>query len=64
VRTGHFPKEFSKGLHRAFELRQKAGYMEDAEVATEDVAEIRPVAERFVAAAEKFLLEMNAIEGR
>lgn len=56
VRTGLFPKELSKSLHRAFELRQRADYMEDAGVTAEDVAEVRPVAERFVTAAEKFLL--------
>jgi uncharacterized protein (UPF0332 family) len=64
VRAGHFPKELSKSLHRAFELRQKADYMEEVEVATEDVAEIRPAAEQFVAAAEKFLLEMTAINSQ
>jgi hypothetical protein len=29
--------------------------MEEAEVTSEDVAEVRPVAEEFVAAAEKYL---------
>jgi uncharacterized protein (UPF0332 family) len=56
VKTGLFPKEMSKALHRAFELRQKSDYMEEAEVAAEDVAEIRPAAELFVDGAEALLL--------
>lgn len=59
VKTGTFPKEMSKGLHRAFELRQKGDYMEDTEVTPDDVAEIRAVAEKFVEVAEKFLLSSN-----
>lgn len=59
VKTGTFPKEMSKTLHRAFELRQKGDYMEETEVAADDVAEIRPVAEQFVESAERFLLKGN-----
>lgn len=59
VKTGVFPKEMSKVMHRAFELRQKGDYMEETEVTADDVAEIRPAAERFVASAEKFLLGGN-----
>ena len=57
VKTGQFPKEISKTLHRAFELRQKGDYMEETEVTVNDVAEIRPVAEQFVECAERFLLQ-------
>lgn len=56
VKTGLFPKEMSKALHRAFELRQKGDYMEEAEVAAEDIAEIRPAAELFVKGASALLL--------
>lgn len=59
VKTGAFPKEMSKALHRAFELRQKGDYMEETEVTADDVAEIRPVAEQFVESAERFLLGGN-----
>jgi uncharacterized protein (UPF0332 family) len=59
VKTGTFPKEMSKALHRAFELRQKGDYMEETEVTADDVAEIRPVAEQFVVSAERFLLGGN-----
>ena len=56
VKTGLFSKEMSKALHRAFELRQKGDYMEEAEVTSDDVAEIRPAAEQFVEYAERYLL--------
>lgn len=59
VKTGLFTKEMSKALHRAFELRQKGDYMEEAEVAAEDIAEIRPAAERFVEGAEALLLNRS-----
>jgi len=56
VKTGAFPKNMSKALHRAFELRQKGDYMEEAEVTADDIADIRPVTEQFVVYAERFLL--------
>jgi len=59
VKTGAFPKEMSKALHWAFELRQKGDYMEETEVTADEVAEIRPVAEQFVESAERFLLGGN-----
>lgn len=59
VKTGLFPKEMSKALHRAFELRQKGDYLEEAEVAVEDIAEIRPAAELFVGGAEALLLNRS-----
>jgi len=59
VKAGAFPKEMSKVLHRAFELRQKGDYMEETEVTADDVAEIRPVAEQFVGSVERFLLGDN-----
>lgn len=62
VRVGHFPKELSKALHRGFELRQKADYLEEVEVTAEDIAEMRPIAERFVTDAEKYLAGEHAID--
>jgi len=38
IKSGIFDKELSKTLHRAFELRQKGDYMEQAEVTKNDVA--------------------------
>ena len=55
VKTGLFPKEMSKALHRAFELRQKGDYMEESEVAAEDVTEIRSAAELLVESAKALL---------
>ena len=45
----------SKALHRAFELRQIGDYMEESEVISEDIEEIRPMAEQFVLEAEKIM---------
>ncbi|TWJ26397.1 HEPN domain-containing protein [Geobacter argillaceus] len=59
VKTGVFSKQMSKALHRAFELRQKGDYMEEAEVTSDDVAEIRPATEQFVECAEQLLLGSN-----
>lgn len=59
VKTGAFPKEMSKSLHRAFELRQKGDYMEETEVTAGDVEEIRLASEQFVKCVEKFLLGSN-----
>jgi uncharacterized protein len=48
VKPGIFPRELSKALHRAFELRQKGDYLEDAEITDSDIEELRPLAEEFV----------------
>lgn len=48
IKSGIFCKELSKTLHRAFELRQKGDYIEDAKVTKEDVDEIFPKAIDFV----------------
>ena len=48
VKTGIFPKEMSKALHRAFELRQKSDYLEDMEIARADIDEVTPLAEEFI----------------
>jgi len=55
VKTGSFPKEMSRVLHRAFALRQKGDYMEETEVTVKDIEEIRPIAEEFVVGVEKHL---------
>jgi len=63
VKTGSFPKEMSRALHRAFALRQKGDYMEETEVTLKDIEEIRPIAEDFVAGVEKYLSqEVKAVE--
>ena len=55
VKSGVFKKEMSKTLHRAFELRQKADYMEQTEVSQEDMDEMFPQILAFVAATKKHL---------
>lgn len=55
VKTDIFPREMSKTLHRAFELRQKADYMEQTEVSKEDMDEMFPQILAFVAETKKHL---------
>jgi uncharacterized protein len=55
VKPGIFPRELSKALHRAFELRQKGDYLEDAEITDSDIEELRPLAEEFVDKAENVI---------
>ncbi len=57
IKNGIFDKEFSKTLHRAFELRQKGDYMEDAEVTKEDIDEMSPKTRNFINEIKKHLLE-------
>ena len=56
IKSGIFDKELSKTLHRAFELRQKGDYMEEAEITKEDVDEIFPKAIDFVNKTKEHLL--------
>lgn len=56
IKSGIFGKELSKTLHRAFELRQKGDYMEEAEITKEDVDEIFPKAIDFVNKIKEYLL--------
>ncbi len=56
VKEGVFDKELSKTLHRAFDLRQKGDYMEEAEVTKEDVNEMLPKVADFVSQVKDHLL--------
>jgi uncharacterized protein (UPF0332 family) len=58
VKTGILPKELSKALHRAFELRQKGDYMEEAEITPADLEEVRPLVENFLEKAESVIPQM------
>jgi uncharacterized protein len=58
VKPGIFPKELSKALHRAFELRQKGDYLEEAEITSADVEEVRPLAGEFVDKAESVIQQL------
>ncbi len=55
IKTGIFEKDFSKVLHRTFELRQKADYLEQTEVTEQDIDEIQPQALDFVNKIESYL---------
>ncbi|MBE3571564.1 MAG: HEPN domain-containing protein [Moorella humiferrea] len=55
VKTGVFPKEFSKALHRAFEIRQQGDYGEITPVTVEDAIELLQEAEKFIQAVQDYL---------
>lgn len=57
VKKKIFDDELSKTLHRAFELRQKGDYMEQAEVEKSDVDEILPKTKEFVYNVKTYLLK-------
>lgn len=57
IKNGVFDKKLSKILHRAFELRQKGDYMEQAEVTQSDVDEILPDTKEFVRKVKTYLLK-------
>ncbi len=56
VRPGKFPKEMSKVLHRAFDLRQIGDYRELLTLDEAQAEEILDAAKVFVHAVEQFLL--------
>ena len=57
IKSGIFDKELSKTLHRAFELRQKGDYLEQAEVTKSDVDEMLPKTKDFVDKVKEYLLK-------
>jgi uncharacterized protein (UPF0332 family) len=59
VKKGVFDKELSKTLHRAFDLRHKGDYMEEAEVTKEDVDEMLPKVADFVSQVKDYLLNSH-----
>lgn len=59
IKTGVFDKEMSKVLHRAFELRQKADYMEQAEVTKKDIDEMLSEAINFATKVKEYLLKRD-----
>jgi len=56
IKKGVFDEKLSKILHRAFELRQKGDYMEQAEVTQSDVDEMLPETKEFVRKVKTYLL--------
>lgn len=57
IKKGVFDEKLSKILHRAFELRQKGDYMEQAEVTQSDVDEMLPDTKEFVREVKTYLLK-------
>ncbi len=57
IKTNVFDKELSKTLHRAFELRQKGDYMEEAEITQRDIDEIFPKVRNFVEEIKNYLFK-------
>jgi uncharacterized protein len=57
IKNGVFDEKLSKILHRAFELRQKGDYMEQAEVTKSDVDEMLPEIKEFVRKVKTYLLK-------
>ncbi|MDP2278627.1 MAG: HEPN domain-containing protein [Nitrospirota bacterium] len=57
IKTGIFDNELSKTLHRAFELRQKGDYMEQAEVTRNDIDEMLPKTKTFINKVKGHLLK-------
>lgn len=57
VKKGIFPKEMSRALHQAFDLRQMSDYRELTEVSIEDAKELLQEAKRFVNDGKRFILK-------
>ena len=61
IKTGLLPKELSKMLHRAFELRQQGDYKEMAEISWEDGLEAIENGEHFLSAVRTYLQDQGLI---
>jgi uncharacterized protein (UPF0332 family) len=57
IKSGIFDKELSKILHRSFELRQKADYMEQPEITKADIDEILPKTVSFINEIKQYILK-------
>lgn len=55
VKTGSFPQEMSRWLHKAFDLRQVGDYRELVVLSEEQVQEVTQWAQEFVSQVEAFL---------
>ena len=57
VREGIFPKEMSRILHHAFDMRQAGDYQKSRVITEEQAVEVLAAADKFVKAIEEKLLE-------
>jgi uncharacterized protein (UPF0332 family) len=55
VKTGKLPKDMSKAIHKAFDLRQIGDYRELIELDQEQAEDVLHSAEQFLGAVEKYL---------
>ena len=55
VKTGILPKDMSKAIHKAFDLRQIGDYRELIELDQEQAEDVLHSAEQFLGAVEKYL---------
>ena len=60
VKSGRFPKDFSKWLRRAFDLRTRCGYASMVTVSPDETAELIAHAEQFV---DRVRAEMEPLSG-
>ncbi len=58
VKTGIFSKDFSRWLHRAFDLRQRCDYEAQFKISPEDTQATLEAAEKFVAEVKSVIDEM------
>ena len=57
IREGVFPKEMSRILHHAFDMRQAGDYQKSKVITAEQAADVLTSAEEFVQAIEQKLLQ-------
>ncbi len=55
VKSGKFPEEMSKALHKAFDMRQIGDYRELYQLDREQAKEVLHSADKFIEAVDKFL---------
>ena len=60
MKSGRFPKDFSKWLRRAFDLRTRCDYAPMATVSPDETAELIAHAEQFV---DRVRAEMEPLRG-
>lgn len=55
VKTGIFNKDYSKMLHRAFELRKKGDYEKEVQISKNDIDKLLPAAQDLIIKTEEYL---------
>ena len=55
IKTGKLPKDFSKAIHKAFDLRQIGDYREFVDLNQEQAIEVLNAADQFLKAVQNYL---------